>query len=204
MFCDIANDVQTSTVIRNNTIWIGNSSWNTSLAVHLRCPYDYCNPSSITFRITDEQDNQCNYNRTGVLCGGCKLNMSSVFGSNRCVPCADNHWLLVPFAIMGVALVARLFLLNFTVSGGTIYGLILYANLIAPGIVNRFPFTDSRIFIFISWLNINLGIETCVYNGMNTMVKTWLQFVFPVYILLLVGAFVFTSRWSSLLTRLCR
>eukprot|EP00731_Ephydatia_muelleri_P022234 Em0014g825a len=121
----IANDVQTSTVLRNNTMWIGNSSSNTSLAVHLHCPYDYCNPSSITFRITDEQDNQCNYNRTGVLCGRCKTSMSSVFGSNRCVPCADKLWLLVPFSIMGVALVALLFLLNFTVSVGTINGLIL-------------------------------------------------------------------------------
>ena len=73
--------------------------------------------------------------------------MSSVFGSNRCVLCADKLWLLVPFAIMGVTLVARLFLLNFTVSGGTINGLILNANLIAPGIVNRFPFTDSRIYL---------------------------------------------------------
>ena len=201
---DIANDVQTSTVIRYNTIWIGNSSSNTSLAVHLHCPYDYCNSSSITFRISDEQDNQCNYNRTGVLCGGCKLNMSSVFGSNRCVPCADKLWLLVPFSIMGVALVALLFLLNFTVSGGTINGLILYANIITPSIVNRFPFSYTRMFTFISWFNLDLGIETCFYNGMNTMVKTWLQFVFPAYILLLVGAFIIISRWSSLLTRLCR
>ena len=201
---DIANDVQTSTVIRNSTIWIGNSSWNTSLAVHLHCPYDYCNSSSITFRISDEQDNQCNYNHTGVLCGGCKLNMSSVFGSNRCVLCADNHWLLVPFAIMGVTLVALLFLLNFTVSVGTINGLILYANIITPSIVNRFPFSYTRTFTFISWFNLDLGIETCFYNGMNTMVKTWLQFVFPAYILLLVGAFIFISRCSSLLTRLCR
>ena len=200
----IANDVHTLTVIRNNTIWIGNSSWNTSLAVHLHCPYDYCNPSSITFWITDEQDKQCNYNRTGVLCGGCKLNMSSVFGSNRCVPCADKLWLLVPFAIMGVGLVALLFLLNFTVSGGTINGLILYANIITPGIVNRLPFQDTAIFIFMAWLNLDLDIEICFYNGMNTMVKTWLQFVFPAYILLLVGAFIFISRWSSLLTRLCR
>ena len=201
---DIANDVQTSTVIRNSTIWIGNSSSNTSLAVHLHCPYDYCNSSSITFRISDEQDNQCNYNRTGVLCGGCKLNMSSVFGSNRCVPCADKLWLLVPFSIMGVALVALLFLLNFTVSVGTINGLILYANIITPSIVNRFPFSYTRTFTFISWFNLDLGIETCFYNGMNTMVKTWLQFVFPAYILLLVGAFIFISRCSSLLTRLCR
>ena len=201
---DIVNDVQTSTVIRNNTIWIGNSSSNTSLAVHLHCPYDYCNSSSITFRISDEQDNQCNYNRTGVLCGGCKLNMNSVFGSNRCLLCADKLWLLVPFSIMGVALVALLFLLNFTVSVGTINGLILYANIITPSIVNRFPFSYTRMFTFISWFNLDLGIEICFYNGMNTMVKTWLQFVFPAYILLLVGAIIVISRWSSLLTRLCR
>ncbi|KAL5474673.1 hypothetical protein EMCRGX_G026656 [Ephydatia muelleri] len=47
---DIVNDVQTSTVLRNNTIWIGNSSSNTSLAVHLHCPYDYCNPSKHTLQ----------------------------------------------------------------------------------------------------------------------------------------------------------
>ena len=59
----IASDVDSLTVLRNNTMWIGNSSSNTTLAVHLNCPYDYCNTSSITFRIIDEQDNQCNYNR---------------------------------------------------------------------------------------------------------------------------------------------
>ena len=202
----IDNDVDTATVIRSNTIWIGNSSHNT-LAVHSNCPYDYCNPNSITFRVAIEQDSQCNYNRTGVLCGGCKPNMSTVFGSNRCIPCTNDQrlWLLIPFSLMGVVLVMLLFLLNCTVSVGTIHGLVLYANIIAPGIFYRLNFPDpTRVLIFIAWLNFNFGFETCFYNGMNTIVKVWLQFVFPAYILLLVGVFIYLSRWSSLVARCFR
>ena len=50
--------------------------------------------------------------------------------------------------------------------------------------------TDSGL---IAWLDLDFGIETCFYNGMNTFSKTWLQFVFPVYIMVLVGLVVFAS-----------
>ena len=204
----IVNDINTLTVLRNGTMWVGTCSSNKVLAVHPNCPYDYCNTSSITFRIEDEQDNQCNNNRTGVLCGGCQPNMSVVFGSTRCMACPGQQHLslLIAFSIMGVALVTMLLLLNCTVSVGTINGLILYANIIRPGILNHISIPDDKrlIFVFVSWLNLNLGIETCFYDGMDTYAKTWLQFVFPVYILLLVGAFIFASRWSSRLAHLCR
>ena len=182
----IGNDINTLTVLRNGTMWVG-STTNKVLAVHLHCPYDYCNTASITFRIEDQQDNQCSNNRTGVLCGGCQPNMSAMFGSTRCMACPGQRhlWLLIGFSIMGVALVTMLFLLNCTVSVGTINGLILYANIIRPGILNYYPIEDVKIFVFVSWLNLNLGIETCFYHGMDTYDKTWLQFVFPMYILLL-------------------
>ena len=35
---------------------------------------------------------------------------------------------------------------------------------------------------FIAWLNLDLGIETCLYDGMDAYAKTWLQFLFPAYI----------------------
>ena len=202
---NIGNDINTLTVLRNGTMWVGYNS-HMVLAVHLHCPYDYCNTASITFRIEDEQDNQCSNNRTGVLCGGCQPNMSAMFGSTRCMACPGQRhlWLLIAFSIMGVALVTMLLLLNCTVSVGTINGLILYANIIRPGILNYYPIEDVKIFVFISWLNLNLGIETCFYDGMDTYAKTWLQFVFPVYVLLLTGAFIFASRWSSRLAHLCR
>ena len=69
---------------------------------------------------------QCDFNRSGILCGECKTNYSHVLGTSKCKQCS-NHWMLliVPLiAIAGVLLVVSLMLLNLTVSVGTINGLI--------------------------------------------------------------------------------
>ena len=48
--------------------------------------------------------------------------------------------------------------------------------------------------IFIAWLNLDLGIETCFYDGMDTYGRVWLQFVFPVYVWMLVGLILLASH----------
>jgi len=56
----------------------------------------------------------------------------------------------------------------------------------------------------ISWLNLDLGIETCFFDGMDAMdayVKTWLQFVFPLYVWSLVCLIIIISKYSSKITR---
>ena len=55
---------------------------------------------------------------------------------------------------------------------------------------------------FIAWLNLDLGIPMCFFNGLTTYVKTWLQFVFPLYILALVGVIIIGSNYSTRVTRL--
>ena len=90
-----------------------------------------------------------------------------------------------------------------TVATGTLSGLVLYANIVG---VNRTIFlpvesTDAFTF-FIAWLNLDFGIETCFYDGMDTYSKTWLQFVFPAYILTIVGLMVLVSHFSSRFARL--
>ena len=47
-----------------------------------------------------------------------------------------------------------------------------------------------------AWLNLDFGVETCFYSGMDTYQKTWLQFAFPLYIWLLVGAIIIVSHYS--------
>jgi len=42
---------------------------------------------------------------------------------------------------------------------------------------------------------LDLGFEVCFYNGMSQVVKTGLQFVFPVYLWLLIFVIVFLSRY---------
>ena len=75
---------------------------------------------------------------------------------------------------------AFLFIFNLTVAVGTIHGLILYVNIVAA---NMTP--DSALHFFVSWVNLDLDIETCFYDGMGSYAKVLLQLVFPIYIILL-------------------
>ena len=56
--------------------------------------------------------------------------------------------------------------------------------------------------IFIAWLNLDLGIQTCFYSGMDAYAKTWLDLVFPVYIWVIVGFLVYISDHSVTVTKL--
>ena len=107
--------------------------------------------------------------------------LSNVLGSSRCIKCSGAYLsLLIPFALAGITLVAFLLLCKLTVTVGSINGLIFYANIIA---VNRSIWTAKCPTIFIAWLNLDLGIETCFYDRIDTCtyVRAWLQFVFPLY-----------------------
>ena len=72
-----------------------------------------------------------------------------------------------------------------------------YANIIG---MNRNIFlpmeSTDALSVFTAWLNLDFGIETCFYNGLDAYSKTWLQFVFPVYIWVLVGLMVLISHFS--------
>ena len=97
-------------------------------------------------------------------------------------------WLitLVMFAVLGVLLLAALFFLNLTVTQGTLYGLIFYANIIQ---VNTSIFFSQFILnpmkVIVSFVNLDLGLPLYFYDGMDDADKAGLQFVFPAYLLIL-------------------
>ena len=94
---------------------------------------------------------QCQFNRSGVLCGHCQQGFSAVFGSPRCKQCSNVYLLItMPLAIAGIVLVIILFALNLTV-----------------------------ICVMFSTFNLDLGIETSFYNNMTGYAKMWLQLAFP-------------------------
>ena len=172
-------------------IWIGlsNSTNGTGFVIH-ECPFDYCvqKPVDISLNSPDSADKQCAYNRTGSLCGMCQ-DLSLVFGSSRCQECSSYYiFLLIPFALAGIALVTFILLFNMTVATGTIHGLIFYANIFTANHSVFVTFaTPNFLTVFISWLNLDLGIETCFYNGMDSYGKFLLQLVFPTYVFVLIG-----------------
>ena len=192
------------TVNRNAHQWIGrsrvsNQTTANDITVHQHCPHDYCK-SYIRSLNLSSPDDQCNYKRSGILCGACQPGLSQVLGTSKCKKCS-NLWLLltVVFAVAGALLVAALMLLNLTVTTGTINGLIFYANIVRANNAAFFPEGMSSSFLgwFIAWLNLDLGVETCFYDGLDAYVKTWLQFAFPLYIWLLVAIIIVSSKYSK-------
>ena len=200
--------VDDKTVLRGHDaqFWVGYDNHSRGVILHPHCPFDYCT-SEETYMVVDDNDKQCSYNRSGLLCGRCSHDLSLALGSSSCLQCSNSYIaLLGVFAFAGVALVFLLLVLRLTVAVGTINGLIFYANVVAmnsaiffqPQVSNVPTVLIAKVLtVFIAWLNLDLGIETCFYNGMDAYVATWLQFTFPLYVWILVGVIILGSYYSG-------
>ena len=199
----ITCDINTQIITRDGDMWIGYKNDSDCLIVYPNCPFDYCNDGTVHFKITSPHP-QCLLNRSGILCGQCANGLSLMLGTNQCGQCTNNYIaLIIPFALAGIALVAFIIALNLTVSVGTINGLIFYANVVK--IYEPIFFSEGPIpflSLFISWLNLDLGIETCFFDGMDSCSKTWLQFIFPGYVWFLLILIIILSQYSSKVVRL--
>ena len=197
--------------LTSRSIAIHQSGWfsydSALLRVSGSCPLNYCsNQEDISIHFPYSQ---CKRNRGGVLCGGCLANYSVVLGSWKCMECSHMArynfvWLTVVMALAGVALIVFLLLVKMTVSSGTINGLIFYANVVSLSGLLDHPVCAVHPFlrVFLSWINLDLGVEVCFYSGMNVYQKTWLQFVFPFYIWFLVGVIILVCHYSVAATKL--
>ena len=56
--------------------------------------------------------------------------------------------------------------------------------------------------MFISFTYLDLDIETCFYNGMDSYAKMWLQLFFPFYLIMMATLLIITSRYSTRIQRL--
>ena len=205
-------NITTRNITRNSgqQFWVGYVHENQShenasdgLILHQLCPFDYCTSKKVDFPLNNT-DIQCAHNRSGLLCGACRTNYSLVLGTSYCKECTNSYLaLLIIFAVMGVALVFFLFLCKLTVVTGTLSGLVFYANIFG---VNRTIFlpveSTDPISVFIAWLNLDFGIEICFYDGMDAYSQTWLQFVFPAYLWVIVGLVILVSNYSHRFAKL--
>ena len=215
--CQCHNDIRqyvkcsssTNSFKRLSNVWISSVSFNNSTGylIFPHCPFDYCidigNNESVNLNQLHGSDAQCASSRTGLLCGSCLSGLSLSLGSSRCLLC-PIYWpvLLISITIAailaGIALVTVVLVLNLTVAAGTLNALIFFANIVATHRTILLPFPESNfVTIFISWFNLEVGIDTCYFQGMDAYSKTWLQFLFPTYIILLVGAVIVVSAYSS-------
>jgi len=197
--CNINNQ----TILRPPNSWISVDGENNSYLylIALQCPFDYCLPHSSHLNLSNS-DSQCQFDRTGLLCGRCKEGLSAVFGTSQCKYCI-NHFLfiIIPVLIVGALLVVVMFTANLTVTDGTINGFIFYVNVLS---INSPVFLKHHTitYVLVSLANLDLGIETCFYNGMDDYAKMWLQLSFPIYLIFIATLLIITSRYSTRIQRL--
>ena len=205
--CYITNGVGQITRDSLQRFWVGYDhqldSQSDKLILHPFCPYDYCIFQTVVFPLNNS-DTQCAFDRSGLLCGACKKGYSLVLGTSQCKHCTNGYLaLLFPFALMGLALVFFLFVCQLTVASGTLSGLVFYANIVRVNRTIFLPVESTNAFsVFIAWLNLDFGIQVCFYNGMDAYSKTWLQFVFPVYVWMIVGLIIVASNFSQKFAKL--
>ena len=180
--CCIENDYESIERMANN-FWVSKENNETLIFHEFCCPLDYCNEDILNVSLSDPSA-QCDFNRNGTLCGQCQKNFSLALGSLHCIPCNKKHIaLILLFSIAGISLIAIIFLLWLIIAVGTLNGLLFYANIIQANHQAFFPRDTINFFtVFISWLNLDLGIEICFYDGMDIYAYSWFQFLFPSYI----------------------
>ena len=178
---------------------------DTGYLVYPNCPFDYCLSTSPPFNLNqpDGADAQCAFNRSSLLCGSCNHGLGLSLGSSHCLPC-PSYWpapfvaITIAAILAGIALVTLLLVLNMTVAVGTLNGVIFYVNVVYANRSILLPFHDTNfVTVFISWLNLELGIDACYFPEMDTYIKTWLQLVFPAYSILLVASVIIISSYST-------
>ena len=190
--CNISDQI----IHRNGEFWMGFDS-EKGLILHPHCPFDYCITEAIDVPIVNGNV-QCDNNRAGHICGQCSDGFSLTLGSSKCMPCTNAYLaLLIVFIVAGIALVIFLLVFKLTVSEGTMNALVFYANIVHVNESVFFP-SGNHNFLrgFIAWINLDLGIETCFYDGMNAYAKAWLQFIFPVYVWALIFVFITVGHFS--------
>ena len=66
-----------------------------------------------------------------------------------------------------------------------------------------FPPGDTNVVtVLTAWLNLDLGIELCFYNGFDVYTRTWLQFIFPVYIWVIIVMTIVFGWYSTVIARI--
>ena len=216
----VACDINTLTVSHNGRLWIGTNNTSTPFASDSAFGHNetnciiketcllYCSTTPVTFSINDTDD-QCKDNRGHRMCGSCRDEYSLLIGSNKCGQCNNKYmyfitagWIAL-FAVMGILLVVLLIALNLTVSVGTLNGLLFYANIVK--LYEPVFSTQGAVPVLsqlVSWINLDIGIEACFYNGMGAYAKEWLQLAFPLYLWVIIIFIIYLCRKYGKISRL--
>jgi hypothetical protein len=199
--CTIQNGM--GYISRSGRNWIGVSRKEVTFNDH--CPPNHCRPEKkLLNNLENDSNAQCSFDHSGVLCGGCREGYSIAIGSSSCVYCPSNanSALFLFFISAGPLLYILIAALDLTITKGAINGLLFYANIVWIYQTALFSITTSEVTdvfkVFIAWLNLDFGIETCFIKGLDAFWKSLLQYVFPIYIWIIAYMVVLLYRHTNI------
>ena len=211
-------------------IWIGTLDNDAHAALSTTCPLTYCNSDPYyqyivttdkEMSLTNDTDitkadtvKLCLNNRMGTLCGQCNDSDDYVlaFGSNECIKCTNNSYYLtlaiVIHLVGGLILIFLIYVLQLTLTTGTLNGIIFYAQAVNAGLMEQISvsYHDTNRFIviirkichsFLTILNLNFGFSVCSIKGMTQLWMTGTSLIFPVYLLTIVFVLIIASYYST-------
>ena len=186
------------------------SSTCNSLVATPNCD-EYCrsaesaNNTTVEISVVDI-NSQCSPGHMGIMCGACMPKYSRILGGTfECQKnCTNNNLplILVTFIASGFIIIIIIIALNLTITEGTLNGLLVYTTIIQTYFLEDLSGFGKFCWIFISWINLTIGIKTCFYKGMNGYQQIWSVFIQVFYYLAIFMLIIFLSRKFMFFTRL--
>ena len=154
------------------------------------CPPHYCDFSKHdpTFRYNPETMCTKGRNGTSILCGACKDGYSVNLGNEQCRPSCTNVYLLLAlaFCLVTPLLVLMVFWINLDIFT-TYLNTWLYSYQMILFLLQEGQNLDPFISFVIGLANWKIsGGGTCLYKGMTNLQKLGVNYIFPLYVLLLL------------------
>ena len=130
----VSCDIKDQTIHRSGLVWVGSVKDENQTVENVitakYCPLNYCKREDISVDV-NQPDTQCEFNHSGILCGGCQPGLNLMLGGVQCEVCSNrNLALIIPFLLGGVVLVFFLIISNLTTSEGFINSLVFYASIV--------------------------------------------------------------------------
>ena len=130
----VSCNIKDQTIHRSGLVWVGSVKDENQTVDNVitakYCPLNYCKREDISVNV-NQPDTQCEFNHSGILCGGCQPGLSLMLGGAQCEVCSNkNLALIIPFLLAGVVLVFFLKTSNLTTSEGFINSLVFYASIV--------------------------------------------------------------------------
>ena len=215
--CPIIDQIKCS--LRNHSLTVPEGTWigeiQGRIGVHHECQYCKAEGEQVISDLMNASKTICMQNREGVLCHGCAEGYSLKLGGGyKCDDCSHSTYkgvlLVLLFTLLGITLVMALLKIKLTVSTGFINAFIFYSNIIYSNhdifltIDNKVHLNNAitALYTFQAWINLDFGFNVCFFNGLDTYQTVWMQFIFPLYIWILILIMIFTSRYSIRISKL--